>query len=158
MMTINEYLERDIIREEEYREVPYLDSNGLWTFGIGTCLERSPLTAAQWKLLLDAQTIEVRITLLGAQMLMREKLNSVITSLRSSILVWNSLNEVRQRVLISMGYQMGAGFVQEFPKFIAAVNRFDWKTAAIEGLDSKWARKDSPNRAKRLMNQFERGE
>jgi hypothetical protein len=40
----------------------------------------------------------------------------------------------------------------------AAVEWGDWKTAAKEGMDSKWARVDSPNRAREMMRILESGE
>ncbi|UYE90948.1 putative lysozyme [Vibrio phage vB_VaS_L1] len=54
-----------------------------------------------------------------------------------------------QDILISMSYQLGLHGLLGFKKMIAALCVNDMETAAKEALDSKWARIDSPNRAKR---------
>ena len=68
-----------------------------------------------------------------------------------------NLNEARLLVYISMIYQMGVRGLKGFVKMRQAVKKEDWKEAKKEGLDSKWAKEDSPNRAKRLMNIMESG-
>lgn len=143
--------------EEGYRETPYLDSKNLWTAGIGQCLERSPLSASQWKLLLDRNLIEVLISHEGALLLMKDDVDARLIILERLIPAFAKLNDVRQTVLLSMSYQLGINFVYSFPDFIAAVNAQDWPRAALAGLDSKWAREDTPERAKRAMNWLERG-
>lgn len=54
-----------------------------------------------------------------------------------------------QDVLISMAYQLGVDGLLKFKNMIAALSAGDMDTAAKEALDSKWARTDSPSRAKR---------
>ena len=56
-----------------------------------------------------------------------------------------------------MVFQMGAAGVGRFVKFGNAAMRHDYETAAIEMLDSKWA-KQTHGRAKELAGIFERGE
>ena len=56
-----------------------------------------------------------------------------------------------QGVIIEMCYQMGfAGFCK-FKKAIANMKDKNWKAAAVEMLDSKWA-KQTANRANRLAD------
>lgn len=55
-----------------------------------------------------------------------------------------------QEVVTEMTYQMGVGGFLKFKKTIAYLKSRKWKKAAKEMLDSKWARSDSPKRAKRL--------
>ena len=59
------------------------------------------------------------------------------------------LNEVRLAVLISMIYQLGAYGVKTFKNTLKAIKREDWREVHDQMLDSKWAREDSPNRAKK---------
>lgn len=73
------------------------------------------------------------------------------------------LNEARQGVIIEMIFQMGFEIFdgdgyKDFKGFMAAVERSDWKAAHDEMLDSKWARDDTPDRAKRLARIFLTGE
>jgi lysozyme len=69
---------------------------------------------------------------------------------------WRSLSEARQRVLVSMVFQMGAAGVSRFPKFLAALQRGDYAEAAAEMKDSAWA-KQTPARCERLARLMEQG-
>ena len=51
-----------------------------------------------------------------------------------------------------MVYQMGLSAFSKFKKTIYLLETEQYKDAAEEMLDSKWARKDSPNRAKELSD------
>lgn len=53
---------------------------------------------------------------------------------------WNKLNDVRQAVLLDMCYNLGFARLNGFKKMLKALGRLDYKTAAKEMLDSKWAR------------------
>lgn len=141
---------------EGFRAVPYKDSLGLWSCGIGLCLERNPLTINQWKTLLDAGLIEVKLNYKGARLLMVEKLNVITLTLRDTIPDWYQIDEPRRHVLTEMGYQLGTGFIYTFKKMMAAVYVRDWETAAKEGLDSLWA-KQTPKRAHLLMDNLRTG-
>ena len=57
-----------------------------------------------------------------------------------------------QEVLLNMCFQMGCNGVSKFKKMIKAMKNEKWADAANEMLDSKWARSDSPNRAKELSD------
>jgi lysozyme len=62
----------------------------------------------------------------------------------------------RQIALISIMFA-GIRTFMEFKRMIAAINRMDWNTAADELLDSKYAKVDVPNRAKRLAKMLREG-
>ena len=57
-----------------------------------------------------------------------------------------------QEVVLNMCFQMGVNGVSKFKKMIRAMKNEKWADAANEMLDSKWARSDSPNRAKELSD------
>jgi lysozyme len=144
--------------EEGFRERPYRDTKGLWSWGIGECLERNPPTAAQWKLLLDRNLVDIRIKHEGASLLMKDIVDARLLILERLVPVFVKLNDVRQAVLLSMSFQLGINFIYSFKDFMKAVAVQDWPAAAIAGLDSEWAREDTPERARRMMNWLERGE
>ena len=52
-----------------------------------------------------------------------------------------------------MCFNMGAPRLSGFKKFIAGVNSGDWNTAAVEMMDSRWARQVG-DRAIRLKNRI----
>ena len=51
-----------------------------------------------------------------------------------------------------MIFQIGNHGITKFKKFLKALEEKDYATAKLEMLDSKWARSDSPHRAKELAD------
>jgi lysozyme len=66
------------------------------------------------------------------------------------------LDEVRQAVVIDMLFNMGPGRFAGFKKMLAAISVADWKEAAVQMLDSKWATQVG-NRALRLSEMMRSG-
>lgn len=66
--------------------------------------------------------------------------------------LWGGLGDVRREVVMQMAFQMGPYSLAGFTKFLQALQRRDYDDAADEMLDSKWAREDSPSRARRMAN------
>ena len=64
---------------------------------------------------------------------------------------WDKPQEVKE-VLINMIYQMGFSGVKKFRKTIQYIKDDNFLMASEEMLDSKWAKSDSPNRAKELSD------
>lgn len=64
-----------------------------------------------------------------------------------------SLPEEAQQVIVNMCFNMGAPRLGQFKKFIAGVNSGDWNTAAVEMMDSRWA-KQVGVRAERLRDRI----
>lgn len=65
---------------------------------------------------------------------------------------WNQMNEVRQRALIMMMFQLGRTRFLGFKKMLKALEALDFSRAASEALDSKWALIDTPDRARRVAH------
>jgi len=86
-----------------------------------------------------------------AHMLLRMRLDKCAAALQRR-LPWFAAwpDDPRRDVLIDMAYQLGVDGLLAFRRFLAACQKKDWPAAAKEMLDSKWAREDSPNRAKEL--------
>lgn len=70
---------------------------------------------------------------------------------------FDNLTPVRQAVLINMHFNMGLTRLKGFIKALTAIERGDYKTAAAEMLDSKWARQVG-KRATELAKQMETGQ
>jgi len=123
------------VKEEEgFREKPYLDTLGVPTFGIGFTY----------------------ITEDEADTILEGRISKIDTQLQDKYEWYNSLNEIRKAVMISMVYQLGFGGVGKFKKFLAAMAEGDYTTAAHEMLDSLWARQ-TPHRAKRQSDMIING-
>jgi lysozyme len=108
------------------------------TVGIGRALDRNPLTEAE------------------AKYLCLNDIAKVERDLDRAFPWWRQLSEKRQIVLASMCFQLGAGGVQGFPKFLAALKREDWPGAAAEMRESLWATQ-TPARCGRLAKMMTEG-
>ena len=65
----------------------------------------------------------------------------------------DTLPEEAQEVIVNMCFNMGAPILSKFKKFIGGVNSGDWNTAAVEMMDSRWA-KQVGVRADRLRDRI----
>jgi lysozyme len=63
------------------------------------------------------------------------------------------LPEEAQQVIVNMTFNMGRPRLSQFKKFIAGVNAGDWEKAAVEMMDSRWA-KQVGSRAERLRDRI----
>lgn len=140
-------LEQDLIAEEGLSLTAYTCPAGHKTIGVGHNLDAHPqddceccslAQAGQWLFddLMDA-------TVAVSKILNRD--------------VWDNLNDVRQRALVSMCFCLGASGFAGFRKMIRAIQRDDWQAAEIELFDSRFA-KTHPARVQRLKELFAMGE
>lgn len=61
-------------------------------------------------------------------------------------------------VIVNMAFTLGIAGLRSFKNMIAAVEALNFKQAATEILDSKYAKEDVPNRAKRNAYIMEHGD
>ena len=57
-------------------------------------------------------------------------------------------------IVLEMNYQLGVSAFSKFKKTIKYIKVKDYKSASTEMLDSKWARDDTPRRAKELSDRM----
>lgn len=93
--------------------------------------------------------LEAGITEEEASLLLEMRLKDIELDLACEFDHWFTLSEVRQAVLMDMGYNLGIAGLKGFKNMIEAVNDGDFNRAADEMLDSKYA-KDVGYRAARL--------
>tara|TARA_R100000808_G_scaffold585_2_gene3018 strand:+ start:43 stop:447 length:405 start_codon:yes stop_codon:yes gene_type:complete len=86
-----------------------------------------------------------------AEEILIRKLEKLIKRVRAKFDWLDSVPHEVQGVLVEMSYQMGLSGVSKFKKALHAMQMLEWKKAADEMLDSRWA-KQTPNRAKELSN------
>ena len=67
------------------------------------------------------------------------------------------LDPIRQRALVDMRFQLGPQGFRGFTKMLATLALGDYVAAAEQARDSKWAREDSPARAKTIATMLETG-
>lgn len=115
-------LKSQLRRHEGLRLLPYECSAGKLTIGYGRNLEDKGISVEEAEQFLDAD------------------ITDCIKDLERSVDFFGSLDEVRQDVLINMCFNLGIGRLLKFKNMLAALSRGDFKKAAAEMLDSKWAR------------------
>tara|TARA_R110002110_G_scaffold185473_3_gene392590 strand:- start:772 stop:1197 length:426 start_codon:yes stop_codon:yes gene_type:complete len=133
-INLDELIE-DIKRHEGYEPMVYNDSLGKPTIGIGFLIET---------LKLDEDDCE-RILIKKLDILLPEIFRK-----------WEFLHDAPNTVkivIVNMCYQMGVYGVSKFKRFIKALEDKDYSYAAIEMLDSKWAKQTS-TRAEELSNKI----
>lgn len=137
-MNILELLEK----EEGFREKAYYCSEGYPTIGIG------------WLIGYKGQPLEdfkaMRICKEAARAQLGSEVDIIERALFRNIACYKLLNRNRQIVLISMAYQIGVSGLLKFRRMLSALEAQDYKTAANEGIDSRWF-KQTKARAERHM-------
>lgn len=136
-MINREALRNSIILSEGIRLKPYKDTVGKLTIGVGRNLDDVGLSYAEVMLMLEH---DIDILLESVQ-----KING-----------FKKLNEVRQRVVLEMGFNIGIHGLKKFEKMWQAILKEEWEQASKEMLDSVWA-KQVGKRAIRLAEKMHRG-
>lgn len=134
-----------ILIEEGFRFEPYYCSEGYPTVGYGFKIGEKGAQLPSFTLPKDAANAWL------------EYLLDEISFDLSQFEWYANLNDARKAIIISMCYQIGFAGAMQFKNMIKAIEQEDYKTAALEMLDSKWARQTS-SRAKRHSDQFSAGE
>ena len=116
----------------------YKDSLGIETIGIGRNLVHRGITEEE------------------AHYLCNNDIDIVEQELVSEFPIVSNLDGVRQRVVIDMAFNVGVPRLTGFRKMWAAIHCGDYSEAAVEMMDSKWARQVG-RRAERLSAMMETG-
>lgn len=145
-----------VTADEDYKPSPYKDSQGLWTYGIGRCLETNPLTGAEWKRLLDNSWMSVNIGKTGAQWLTTCQLAATEAAL-GRYSWFSSANAARQNAFVEMAFQLGISKFARFTEMFTAATAGDWQGVHDHALDSAWA-KQTPARAQMIATMLLTGE
>lgn len=109
-----------IRRYEGFSRLPYKCPTGHLTIGYGHNLENGISAAA-------------------AEFILQEDLARAERAVKDAFPWWWKLDDARQFVLVDMAFNMGLAGLKGFKKMLAAVESGDYKKAAKEMLDSKWA-------------------
>ncbi len=124
--------------DEGLRLKPYRDTMGIFSIGIGRNLESVGISEAEARYMLD------------------NDIDRVVRGLDAHVSWWRNLDDVRQEVLVNMGFNVGIAKLLKFEKMLSALHEGDFRRAAAEARDSLWYRQ-VPNRAKRLADALESG-
>ena len=147
-MTRIELAKESIKLHEGFRGAPYNDRDGKTihldpparlTVGYGRNLEAKPLSYAVADLMLTEDVAE------AAEGAFR---------VWGDAFAWADLSEERAAILIEMCFQLGETGVRKFISFLEYAKARRHDEAATEMLNSKWAREDSPARARELARRW----
>lgn len=127
----------ELSRDEGRRLMPYTDTVGKITIGVGRNLT------------------DVGISESECDMLLADDIDRTITWLDAKLPWWRELDSVRQRVMVNMAFNMGGGLLA-FVDTLDAMKRGDYAAASKGMLDSKWARQVGA-RAMRLAEMMTTG-
>ena len=149
MNSIHNFVIERLKLEEGWSSEPYLCTAGVKTIGYGTAY---PLTEDEIAACPDGAKLPLS-RCDGEQLLMLRSLparNEVIDRLLPPYKVFfYDLPESVRATLMDMSYNIGVPRLSRFRKMLAGIKACDWAQAAEECLDSKYARTDVPERAKR---------
>lgn len=121
----------ELVLDEGLRLRVYTDTKGIPTIGIGRNLLKG-------------------ITREEAYHLANNDIEEAIADLDRAIPWWTDLDEVRQRALTNLCFNMGIARLLGFHKMLAALQVADFVAAAAELLDSHWKNDVGPERSGRI--------
>ena len=128
----------ELTRDEGHRLKPYRDSVGKLSIGVGRNLDDVGISAEE------------------AGILLSHDIDRTVAALDAAIPWWRELDDVRQRVLANMAFNMGVDGLLGFKNTLAAAKDGRYADAAAGMLDSKWAGQVGA-RATRLANMMRKG-
>jgi len=124
---------------EGVRSKVYLDTEGIETIGVGRNLRDRGLSDDEIELMLanDIRDFQEEV--------------------ESAFPWWSDMDDVRQRVVVDMAFNMGLGSLFKFVNTLAHIENGRYEEASVEMLDSKWARQVG-DRANVLSDMMRTGE
>lgn len=127
-----------LLREEGLVLRPYNCPAGFLTIGVGRNLEHRGISRDEAFMLLDNDI-------------------AACTEDAESFGWFSAMSDNRKTVVVAMIFQIGLDGFHRFKNMIEALESFDYPLAAKEMLDSKWAKSDSPDRARRMAEMMLEG-
>jgi len=119
--------------------MPYKCSAGFLTIGVGRNIEERGLTDDEIDYILN------------------NDVNIATDELVRTFDWYADLDEVRQRVVIDMVFNLGMPRFKQFKNMIQALDEGNYEEASIQMMDSRWASQVG-QRSERLRNMMESGE
>ena len=131
---------KSVKEHEGYRNKVYLDSLGKRTVGVGhLCVED------HWE---DDKEYSEKYLM----KILKDDLKNAIQGAERLLKGCPILDSLAREIVIEMVFQLGETGVSKFKNMLKALEEGPhYKTAAIEMLDSRWA-KQTPNRAKKMSD------
>jgi lysozyme len=129
-------------RHEGMKHFVYDDHLGYATIGVGRCIEKNV------GLGLSHDEIEY---------LLQNDINRCIQELDSNFTWYRNLSEARRDAMINLCFNLGLPRLKKFVKALAAMEAGNYEEAAVEFIDSRWA-KQVGTRALEVTHMIRSGE
>lgn len=143
-------LVEQLIYEEGLRLKAYKCTAGHNTIGVGHNLDSQPLY--------KGNLIPYSINEEFAYKLLAQDLSDTYAGLDKSWPWFSKMpSGARQDALVLMAFQLGVARLMGFKQMLQYIQHGHYEQAALAALDSKWAREDTPARAKRVAGQINLG-
>jgi lysozyme len=121
MENVNEIIDL-LIKHEDLSTFPYIDTTGHFSIGVGRNLTDNGISIDE------------------AMIMLNDDINEKINDLKTHLSYYNSLPDKVQLVLIDMCFNLGIGGLLTFKKTLSLIKTGQYKKAAVEMLNSKWAK------------------
>jgi len=132
---------QSVKKHEGYRNKVYLDTLGKRTVGVGhLCVEDF------WE---DNKEYEEKFLMT----ILKHDLQTAIKGADRVLVECPVLDDLAKEIIVEMVFQLGETGVSKFKNMLKALKVPDYQTAAIEMLDSKWA-KQTPERAAGMSSEM----
>lgn len=138
----DETLIKQVRAEENYSRLPYKDTRGFLTIGVGRAIDPAVRGSG--------------ISEPEAMFMLGNDLRGAL-AYASNFPWWETLDPVRKRVIAQMLFQLGLPHFLEFKDLQRALTMGHWSVASQAMLDSKWAL-ETPERVQRLSHRMATGE
>jgi len=136
-------LRRHLKLAEGWSATPYQDTVGVWTIGYGHQLSVAAAVGARW-------------TKAQAEKQLLDDIGNAIHD-ASSFNWFQSLDPVRQEVIVELAFNLGLPRLQTFKRMLAAMARKDYENAGRELQDSRWYTQVGLQRGNRLVSALRSG-
>lgn len=145
-------LKSEIIRDEGFCAMPFLNESGKLVTGIRRNLDDCPLTPDEVSVVGHDGRAE-KITLEAASHLLGNDIKRTCEALNRSLPWWRDLDEVRRRVLVNMAFDLGVSGLLGFHTTLGWIRQGHYASAAGEMLLSVWSEQvgDRATRLARMM-------
>ncbi|QZA70442.1 lysozyme [Erwinia phage AH03] len=137
--------------DEGFKSVPYRDTEGYPTIGIGQRIGPKNALMTNYTL-----TISQPVADLWMQDIALDYMNKIQSDSRISAAL-TKCNDARRDALLDMAYQLGVSGLSGFRNTLVLISNGDFAKASAEMLNSLWARQ-TPQRAKRLSETIRLGD
>jgi len=138
-------LEQELRRDEGVRYSPYKDTKGILTVGIGHNLQAKPL-----------HNVTYPLTPEQVSAIFQYDVKGVVDNLNQHLPWWGKMDEVRQRVLCNMCFNLGMDKLLTFKNTLMFMSLGNYSQAATNMQQSAWYIQVG-DRAKRLTSAMKTG-